>query len=136
MHATGGRFCNFIEEAHGDLISNQKVEHGATLVAKYKGTGFFGEDIGEGLCYRTWAGRFSWVGKRAGGWLATCDEMPSDDPSEDPAEDKERTDEYVPEVYIINGVLHTITAAAAQARGVIMEACDEDDDKKDDEEGE
>jgi len=36
------------------------------------------------------------VGKRAGGWLATCYEVPSDDPSEDPAEDKERTDKYGP----------------------------------------
>jgi hypothetical protein len=35
------------------------------------------------------------VGKRSGGWLATCDEMPS---VEDPAEDKERTDEYGPGV--------------------------------------
>jgi hypothetical protein len=41
--------------------------------------------------------------------------MPSDDPSEDPAEDKERTGEHGPEVHIINGVLQTMIAAAAQA---------------------
>ena len=69
------------------------MEHGATLVAKYKGTRFFDEDIGEGTYHRIRAGRFSWVGKRGGGWLATCSEMPSDGPSEDPAGDKERTDE-------------------------------------------
>jgi len=48
MHAMGRRFFIFIEEAHEDVISNQKVEHGATLVAKYKGICFFDEDIGEG----------------------------------------------------------------------------------------
>ena len=74
------------------------------------------------------------MGKRAGGWLAT--EIPSDDPSEDPAGDRERTDEYDPEVHIINGVLRTITATAAQAPSVIMEACDEDDEEEDDEEDE
>ena len=93
MHATGRQFYNFIEEAHENVISNQKVEHGATLVAKYKGIRIFDEDIGEGTYYRIRADRFSWVGKRAGGWLATCDEMPSDDPSEGPSDDKERTDE-------------------------------------------
>jgi len=35
LHATGRRFYNSIEEAHEDVTSNQKVEHGATLVAKY-----------------------------------------------------------------------------------------------------
>jgi len=30
------------------VISNQKAEHGATLVAKYKGIRFIDEDIGEG----------------------------------------------------------------------------------------
>ena len=33
-------------------------------------------------------------------------------------------------MYIINGVLHTITAAAAQARGVIMEAFNEDEEEE------
>ena len=103
---------------------DQKAEHGATLVTNYKGVRFFDEDIGEGTYYRIRADRFSWVGKRAGGWLATCGEMPSDSPSEDPEEDNERTDEHDPEVHIINGVLHTTTAAAAQARGVIMEEDD------------
>ena len=36
-YATGRRFHNYIEEAHDGAISNQKVEHGATLAAKYKG---------------------------------------------------------------------------------------------------
>jgi len=36
-YATGRRFKKYIEEAHDGAISNQKVEHGATLVAKYKG---------------------------------------------------------------------------------------------------
>jgi len=34
------------------VTSNQKVEHGATLVAKYKGTHFFDKDIGEGTYYQ------------------------------------------------------------------------------------
>ena len=56
--------------------------------------------------------------------------MPSDNPFEDPAEDKKRTEENDPEVYVINGVLHTLLiAAAAQAPGVIMEAFDEDDEE-------
>ena len=103
---------------------NQKAEHGATPVAKYKGTRFFDEDIGEDKCYRIRADRFSWVGKRPGGWLATCDEMLSDNPSETFAENKERTDEYDPEVCMINGVLHTMIATGAQAPGVIMEEDD------------
>ena len=64
------------------------------------------------------------MGGQAGWRLAICDEVPSDDPSEDPAEDKEHTDEYDPEVYIINGVLQSKIVAAAPAPGVIMEACD------------
>ena len=115
---------------------DQKAEHGATLVTNYKGVRFFDEDIGEGTYYRIRADRFSWVGKRAGGWLATCGEMPSDGPSVDPVEDKERTGEYDPEVHAINGVLRTVIAAAAQAPYVIMEACDEDKEEEDDEEDE
>ena len=109
------------------------MEHGATLCAKYKGksTRFFDEDIGEGKYNRIRADRFSCLGKRAGGWLATCSEMPSDGPSEDPAENKGRSDEYDPEVYIISSVLHTITAAAAQAPGSIMEECEEDEEEDD-----
>jgi hypothetical protein len=59
MHATARRFYIFIEEAHEGVISNQEVEHGATLVAKYKGIRFFDEDIGEGTYYRIRADRFS-----------------------------------------------------------------------------
>ena len=39
-------------------------------------------------------------------------------------------------MYIITGVLRTVIAAAAQAPGVIMEACDEDKGEEDDEEDE
>ena len=58
----------------------------------------YDEDAGEGTYNRIRADLFSWAGKRRGGWLATCDEMPSGDPSEDPVEDTERPDEYGPEV--------------------------------------
>jgi hypothetical protein len=58
MHATGRRLYNFTEEAHEDVTSNQKVEHGATLDAKYKCIRFFGEDAGEGTYHRIRAGRF------------------------------------------------------------------------------
>ena len=47
-YATGWRFKNYTEEARDGAISNQKVEHGATLVAKYKGIRFYDEDAGEG----------------------------------------------------------------------------------------
>ena len=133
-YATGRRFKNYIEEAHEGVISNQKVEHGATLVAKYKGIRFYDEDAGEGSYYRIRADLFSWAGKRRGGWLATCDEMPSGDPSEDPVEDIERSDEYDPEVYIINGTLHDMITAADQAPGVVVEARDEEEEEEEEEE--
>ena len=80
------------------MINNQKVENGATLVAKYNGICFFDEDIEGGTYYRIRSDHFTWAGKRAGGCLATCDEMPSSDPSEDPADNKERSVENDPEV--------------------------------------
>ena len=131
LYATSRRFYNYFEDAHTDVINNQKVENGATLVAKYKGTHFFDAGIEGGTYYRVRSDQFTWAGKRAGGWLATYDEMPSSDPSKDPAEDKGRSDEYDPEVYIISSVLHTITAAAAQAPGSIMEECEEDEEEDD-----
>ena len=100
--ATGRLFKNYIEEAHDGVISNHEAEHGATLVAKYKGLRFYDEDAGEGTYYRIRADLFSWAGKKRGGWLATCDEMPSGGPSKDPVEDIERSDEYDPEAYIID----------------------------------
>ena len=135
-YATGRRFKNYIEEAHDGVISNQKMEHGTTLVAKYKGIRFYDEGAGEGTYYRIRADLLSWAGKRRGGWLATCDEMPSGDPSEDPVEDTERSDEYDPEVYIINGTLHDMITAADQAPGVIVEARDEEEEEEEKEEGE
>ena len=72
------------------------MEHGATLVAKYKGIRFYDEGAGEGTYYRIRADLFSWAGKRSGGWLATCDKMPPGDPFEDPVEEIERSDEYDP----------------------------------------
>jgi len=64
-HHTATSTC--IEEAHEDVISNQKAEHGVRPVAKFKGIRFFDEDIGEGKCYRIRVDQFSWVGKRPGG---------------------------------------------------------------------
>jgi len=57
------------------VISNRKVENEAKLAAKYKGTRFFDADIEEGTYNRVRSDQFTWAGKRAGGWLATCDEM-------------------------------------------------------------
>ena len=104
------------------------MEHGATPAAKYKGIRFYDEGAGEGTYYRIRADLFSWAGKRRGGWLATCDEMPSDGPSEDPVEDIERS-----EVYIINGALHDMTTAADQAPGVVMEARGEEEEEEEEE---
>ena len=53
------------------MINNQKVENGATLLAKYKGIRFFDADIEGGTYYRVRSDQFTWAGKRAGGWLAT-----------------------------------------------------------------
>ena len=80
-----------------------------------------------GNYYRVRSDPFTWAGKRAGGWLATCDEMPSSSPSEDPAGDKECSGEYDPEVYVINEELHRMIAEADQAAGIIMEAADEEE---------
>ena len=129
-YATGRRFKNYIEEAHDGAISNQKVEHGATLAAKYKGIRFHDEDAGEGTYYRIRADLFSWAGKRRGGWLATCDEMPPGDPSEDPVEDIEHSDECDSEVHIINGTFHGMITAADQAPGMVMEARDEEEEEE------
>ena len=99
-------------------------------VAKYKGIRFYDEGAGEGTYFRIRAGLFSWAGKRRGGWLATCDEVPSGDPSEDPVEDIGRSGEYDPGVYIINGTLHDMITAAGQAPGVVMEARDEEEEEE------
>ena len=69
--------------AHTDVANNQKVENGAALVAKYKGIRFFDAGIEGGTYYRVRSDQCTWAGKRAGGWLATCSEMPSSGPSED-----------------------------------------------------
>ena len=57
-------------------------------------------------------------------------------PPEDPAVDTERSDEYDPEVYIINGTLHDMITAADQAPGVVVEARDEEEEEEEEEEGE
>ena len=121
MPRAGASRTTYIEEAHEGVISNEKAEHGATLVAEYKGIRFYDKDAGEGSYYRIRADLCSWADKRRGGWLATCGEMPSGGPSEDPVEDIERPDEYDPEVYIINGTLHGMITAADQAPGVVVE---------------
>jgi len=100
-YATVRRFHYYTEEAHDGAISNKKAEHEATLVAKYKGIRFYDEGAGEvfkGTYYRIRADLFEWAGKRSGGWLDTCGEMPYGDPSEDPFEDIECPDELDPEV--------------------------------------
>ena len=56
--------------------------------------------------------------------------MPSDGPSEDPVEDIERSDEYDPEVHIINGTLHDMIIAADQAPGVVVEARGEEEEEE------
>jgi len=127
LYATSRRFCIFLEEAHTDMINNQKVGNGATLVAKYKSIRFFDAVIEGGTYYRARSDQFTWAGKRAGGWLATCDETPSSGPSEDPVEDKERSDEQYPELYVINAELHRMIVEADQAAGIIMEAADEEE---------
>ena len=116
--------------AHTDVANNQKVENGAALVAKYKGIRFFDAGIEGGTYYRVRSDQCTWAGKRAGGWLATCDEMPSSGPSEDPAEDKKRSDEHDPEVYVINVELHRMIVEVDQAACIIMEAAEEEEEEE------
>ena len=126
------RFYNYIEAKHdGTAIRDVKPENGAALVAKYNGMHFFDDDTdgSMGAYFRIRSGTFSWLGKRQGGWAATCDEMPSGGPSEDPVRDIEPTDEYKPERYVINKSLHSMTARALQAPGVVH--VDEDSDEGD-----
>ena len=54
----------------------------------------------------------------------------SSGPSEDPAEDKKRSDEYDPEVYVINVELHRMIVEADQAAGIVMEAADEEEEEE------
>ena len=117
LYATSRRFYSHSEDAHAEI-------------AKYKGTRFFDADIEGGTYYRARSDQFTWAGKRAGGWLATCDEMPSSGPSEDPAEDKKRSDEHDPEVYVINVELHRMAVEADQAAGIITEAADEEEEEE------
>ena len=59
LHATSRRFYNYLEDAHTDVINNQKVENGATLLAKYKGIRFFDADIEGGTYYRVRSDQFT-----------------------------------------------------------------------------
>ena len=131
------RFYNYTEAKHDDTVTkNVKPENGAALVAKYNGMRFFDDDTDDGMgaYFRIRSDTFSWLGKRQGGWAATCDEVPSGDPSEDPAGDIELTDEYEPERYVINESLHTMIAKALQAPGVVLVDEDSDDEEIDDDE--
>ena len=47
-----------------------------------------------------------------------------------PAEDKGRSDEYDPEVYVINVELHRMIVEADQAAGIIREAADEEEEEE------
>ena len=64
--------------------------------------------------------RFTWKGKRSGGWVVVCDKMPDDDPANDPAEDEEIEEEGTLVEYLINTTLHDMIRGARQAPDIVL----------------
>ena len=78
------RFLNFIDPEHSDLITDSGRVAEAKLRKKYKGFRFFDDDEDEGGYFRIRSDRFTWKGKRSGGWVVVCDKMPDEVPAHDP----------------------------------------------------
>ena len=94
----------------------------ARLIKKYKGIRFFDgdDDDGEGGYFRIRRDRFTWRGKKGGGWVIVCDKMPDEDPAHDPAEDAEIEENGDLVEYLINKTLHEMITAARQAPDIIL----------------
>ena len=112
------RFLNSIDPEHRDLIMDSGRVAEAKLIKKYKGIRFFDEDGDRGY-FRIRSDRFTWKGKRAGGWVVVCDKMPDEDPANDPDEDAEIEDDDLIE-YTINATLHDMIKAARQAPEIML----------------
>ncbi len=110
------RFLNFIDPDHCDLIMDSGRIAEARLIKKYKGIRFFDDDEGEGGYFRIRSDRFTWRGKKGGGWVIVCDKMPDEDPAHDPAEDAEIEEDGDLVEYLINKTLNEMNISATSAR--------------------
>ena len=76
---------NIVEEASCNaLIMDSGRVAEARLIKKYQGIRFFDDDDDEDRYFRIRSDRFTWIGKRSGGWVIVCDTMPDKDPAHDP----------------------------------------------------
>ena len=89
------RFLNFIDPEHLELITDPGRVAEAKLIKKYEGIRFFDDDAVDGGYYRIRSDRFTWKGKKSGGWVVVCDKMPDEDPSHDPDDDGEIEDDNI-----------------------------------------
>lgn len=113
------RFQNHLLEEHLPLITDPSRVAEAKLIKNYKGIRFFDEDD-DGGYFRIRSDRFSWKGKKAGGWVVVCDKMPDEDPAHDPQGDADITEHEDLFEYVINAGLHTMISAARQAPGILI----------------
>jgi len=102
------------------LITDSGRVAEAKLIKKYKGIRFFDDDEDEGGYFRIRGDRFTWKGKRSGGWVVVCDKMPDEDPAHDPAEYAEVEEEGTLVEYLINTTLHEMITAARQAPDIML----------------
>jgi hypothetical protein len=109
-----------LEHGETDLVCDPGRVAEAKLIKKYKGLRFFDDDEDTGGYFKIRSDRFTWKGKRSGGWVAVCDKMPDEDPAHDPDGDAdiEDADELVE--YLINEALHDMIKETRQAPGIIL----------------
>jgi len=113
------RFQNRVQEEHVQLITDPSRVAEAKLIKNYKGIRFYDEDE-DGGYFRIRSDRFSWKGKKAGGWAVVCDMMPDDDPAHDPEEDADIIEDEELVEYVINSSLHEMISAARQSQGILI----------------
>ena len=87
--------------------------------AKAKRDSSAAEDENGGY-FRIRSDRFSWKGKKAGGWAVVCDMMPDDDPAHDPDKDADIIEDLELVEYVINSSLHEMISAARQSQGIFI----------------
>ena len=70
---------NIVEEASCNaLIMESGRVAVAKLIKKYQGIRFFDDNDDEDVYFRIRSDRFTWIGKRSGGWVVVCDTMSDD----------------------------------------------------------
>ena len=114
------RFRNELQEEHVPLITDPSRVAEAKLIKNYGGIRFF-DDEDDGGYFRIRSDRFSWKGKKKGGWVVVCDKMPDEDPAHDPGGDADFVEGDEGVEYLINQTLHEMISAARQAPGFFIE---------------